>query len=130
MVVRKSESTKKQTKTPVKTNVAKTFVKDTAAPDVAQVKAAPAKFLRRKEMVERVVASSGLKPNVVKTALDAVLLELGNALSAGEDLNLQPLGKVTVNRKKQVKDREIIICKIRRKLAGSEKIATLDTAAE
>ena len=54
--------------------------------------------VRRKEMVERIVAATGKKPNEIKSVLDGVLAEIGNALSAGEALNLHPLGKVSVNR--------------------------------
>ncbi len=78
-------------------------------------------FIRRKEFVERVVTSSGLKPNQVKSALDAVLKELGDALSAGEAVNLPPLGKLSVNRQKDLKKGEVLICKLRRP-APSQKI--------
>ena len=71
-------------------------------------------FIRRKEFVERVVAASGLKPNAVKTTLDAVLQELGAALSRGEAVNLPPLGKLSVNRRKEIKNGEVLICKLRR----------------
>lgn len=81
---------------------------DEAAPDNK------GNFIRRKEFVDRVVATSGLKPNVVKTTLDAVLQEIGDALSKGEALNLPPLGKLSVNRQKDIKGGEVLICKLRR----------------
>ena len=89
----------------------------------------PVKMVRRKELVERIVATSGMKPNAVKSVLDAVLVELGDALSAGEGLNIHPLGKVTVNRKKDMEDRQILICKIRRKVEQPEA-SPFSTAAE
>ncbi len=103
----------------------------TPKPTIAAVetKAEPVEMVRRKELVERIVASSGLKPNAVKSVLDAVLVEIGNALSAGEGLNIHPLGKITVNRKKEMEDREVLICKIRRKVETSI-ISPLTTAAE
>ncbi|MGR3291211.1 MAG: HU family DNA-binding protein [Paracoccaceae bacterium] len=88
------------------------------------------KMVRRKELVERIVARSGLKPNAVKSVLDAVLQELGDALSAGEGLNLHPLGKVTVARSKTLGSKEILMCKIRRKLAPEVDSDALDAAAE
>lgn len=102
-----------------------------ATPTMSAVKSKtdPVVMVRRKELVERVVASSGLKPNAVKSVLDAVLVEIGNALSAGEGLNIHPLGKITVNRKKELEDREVLICKIRRKVETSA-ISPLTTAAE
>ncbi len=75
--------------------------------------AAP-RFIRRKEFVARVVASSGMKPNAVKSTLDAVLKELGDALSNGEALQLPPLGKLSVNRRKDLKNGEMMVCKLRR----------------
>ena len=118
-------------KTPVKRTVAKPVVATnaaavnkttTAGPSGAgnknnankNPKLEPTGTLRRKELVERVVARSGLKPNQVKSVLDPLFQELGNALSAGEMLNLQPFGKITVNRQKVMDDREILNCKIRR----------------
>jgi len=87
-------------------------------------------MIRRKELVERIVARSGLKPNAVKSALDAVLEEMGKALSAGEGMNIHPFGKVTINRQKVQGDKEIIICKVRRKLSVSNAPQSFDTAAE
>lgn len=86
--------------------------------------------IRRKEMVERIVATTGKKPNEIKSVLDGVLLELGKAISAGENLNLHPFGNITVNRQKKFDDREIIICKIRRKVEADLPSADLKTAAE
>jgi Bacterial DNA-binding protein len=131
---------KAKVKTPAET-AAKSATKpaaksaDAAAPAAVApgVKAAP-KLVRRKEMVARIVASSGLKPNQVKTMLDSVLAELGNALSAGEGLSLPPLGKITVNRQKEVGNREVLICKLRRKTgdapAAAPETGPLETAAK
>lgn len=73
------------------------------------------KSLRRKEFVERVAARSGLKLGVIKSTLEAILGELGDALSAGEVVTLQPLGKIMVNRQKNIENGEVLICKLRRK---------------
>ncbi|MEE9389293.1 MAG: HU family DNA-binding protein [Paracoccaceae bacterium] len=95
-----------------------------------QAARSPVVMVRRKELVERIVARSGLKPNAVKSVLDAVLQEMGDALSAGEGLNLHPFGKVTVNRQKQMEDKEVLICKIRRKLASDSEATTADVPSE
>ncbi len=84
------------------------------------------RVLRRKEFVERIVAASGLKPNVVKSALGPILNELGDVLAAGEGLNVPPLGKITVNRSKKVGDRDILICKLRRNNAQKSDDTPLD----
>ena len=96
-----------------------TSTADAAAPEV--IDAAPeaepvvTKVVRRKEFVDRIVANSGMKPNAIKTALDAFLKEIGDALSAGEALNLPALGRVSVNRRKELDNGEVLICKIRRR---------------
>ena len=122
------------TKTSPKTTASKTVKANSADKAKMQVETDTnnnvSTMIRRKEMVERIVAKSGLKPNEVKTMLDAVLSELGDALSAGEGLNLHPLGKVTINRRKKLGDKEVLICKIRRKLPETAVQQSLDTAAE
>jgi len=134
MVTKKKTTPPKAKPTPSK---AKTVVKADAVPKAAattgpeinpSTRANPAPMVRRKELVERVVASSGLKPNQVKSVLDALFSEMGKALSNGEGLNLHPLGKITVNRKKELEDREVLVCKIRRKATLAND--SLGTAAE
>jgi hypothetical protein len=77
------------------------------------IKVAPV-AIRRKEIVARIAASSGVKPNLIKSVLDSVLKELGDALFAGESLNLEPLGKLSVNRQRETEKAKIVICKLRR----------------
>lgn len=123
-------------KTTVKSAPRPPVKKKSAAPkSPIESPATPAKLsapprIRRKEMVARIVAATGKKPNEVKSVLDGVLEELGKALSAGESLNLPPLGKVTVNRKKTFDDREIVVCKVRRKVEPNPIHPAIKTAAE
>jgi len=72
--------------------------------------------LRKKELIERVVARSGVKKKDAKPAIEAMLAVLGEALAAGEDLNLQPLGKVMVKRTNQQKNAKVMVCRIRQRL--------------
>ena len=123
-------------KTAPKSPVARTVSTPTSVKNPSSVAAttatpeAKAPTVRRKEMVERIVATTGKKPNEIKSVLDGVLAELGKALSAGESLNLFPLGKITVNRQKKFDDREIIVCKVRRKIENADTSPTFKTAAE
>ena len=103
---------------------------ETAAAGAGAPAGAVVPVLRRKELVARIVASSGMKPNAVKTALDAVLVEIGKAVAAGEALNIPPLGKLTVNRSKVVGDRQVMICKLRRKIDEKSAPAPLDNPAQ
>ena len=88
------------------------------------------KIVRRKELVERVSEATGLRPNQIKPAMDGLLAEIGKLLSAGEGLNVPPLGKMTVNRRKEVNGREIMVCKLRRNMEGTPAKTPLDTSAE
>lgn len=99
-------------------------------PAVAKIE--PVNVVRRKELVERIAAKSGKKPNLIKSVLDAVLLELGDALSSGESIRVQPLGQLSVNRRKELPDGEVLVCKLRRKNQTSVPATTapVTTAAE
>lgn len=90
----------------------------------------PVQVIRRKEMVERIVARSGLKANVVKSVLDPLLREMGEALSRGEVLTLQPLGKLMVNRRKEVSRGEVLFCKLRRTASAKNAPQPLAKPAE
>lgn len=86
--------------------------------------------LRRKELVSRVAAASGLKPGVIRPVLEGVLAEMGRALAAGEGLNLPPLGKLVVKRSKEVGDSQIMICRLRRKIPGKSPATPLEPPAK
>ncbi|WP_022704183.1 HU family DNA-binding protein [Pseudorhodobacter ferrugineus] len=71
-------------------------------------------MLKKQELVERIVKASGAKKKDVKLIVEAALGVLGDALSAGEELNLPPLGKMKVNRQREEGNAEILILKLRR----------------
>ena len=54
--------------------------------------------LKKKDLIDKVVASTGAKPALVRDIIEATLSVLGDALSKGAMLNLPPLGKAKVNR--------------------------------
>ena len=81
------------------------------APQAASDRATP---LKKQELVERIVKASGAKKKDVKLIMEAAMGVLGDALSAGEELNLPPLGKMKVNRQRQEGNSEILILKLRR----------------
>ena len=125
-----SAGSKKSTKTNPPKAAPAVETKATAADVAASKPDGGNPAVRRKEMVERIVAATGKKPNEIKSVLDGVLVELGKALSAGESLNLHPLGKVSVNRQKKFDNREVLVCKIRRKLEPVPSDEPFKTAAE
>ena len=74
--------------------------RNAAAPAKAPAPPAPsadaAATLSRKALFDRVSAAVGGKKGTVKDIVEATLQVLGDALRAGESLNLPPLGKARV----------------------------------
>jgi hypothetical protein len=73
---------------------------------------------RKKDLIDAVAASSGVKKKTVKPVVEAVLADLGLALARGDALNLPPLGKLVVNRSKEGARADVMIVKLRRLKAG------------
>jgi len=89
----------------------------TAAPAGATAAAegqAAAPALRKKELIERIVQTSGMKRRDVKPVVEATLSVMGQALTSGESLNIQPLGRIVVNRRKELANGEVLVTRIRR----------------
>lgn len=72
------------------------------------------KILGKRELVERVVSASGIKKRAAKPVIEAMLKELGDALSRGETLNLQPFGKGIVKTRKDLENAEVVELRLRR----------------
>lgn len=69
--------------------------------------------LRKRELIDMVVERSGGKKKDVKPAVEAMLAILGETLAAGREMNLQPLGKVRINRVEDKGNGRVIVCKLR-----------------
>ncbi len=100
-----------------------------AAEDAPVVK----KTLVKRELIDRVVTASGVKKKSAKPVVEAMLKELGDALSRGETLNLQPFGKGIVKNRKELENAEIVEVRLRRsklalKAAGESAVAASDEA--
>ncbi len=72
-----------------------------------------APVLKKKELIERVVETSGMKKKDVKPAVEAMLTVLGRAIADGEDLNLQPLGKLMVKNRNEKPNGTVLNCRLR-----------------
>ena len=72
------------------------------------------KAMGKRELIDRVVTSSGIKKKAAKPVVEAMLKELGDALSRGETLNLQPFGKGIVKSRKELENAEIVELRLRR----------------
>ena len=69
--------------------------------------------MRKPELIDAVVAKSGMKKKDVKPVIEATLAILGSALQDARELNLQPLGKIKVNREKKLPNGKVLIARIR-----------------
>lgn len=83
--------------------------------------------LKKKELFDLVVARSGMKKKDVKPVVEAMLGVLGDVLSEQRELNLQPLGKVKVQRAKELPDGRALVLKLRQKTAQMNAAAQAST---
>jgi DNA-binding protein HU-alpha len=119
---------KKPTTTRKKAAAKPAATKTAAKPAAASPPISPTPMLRKKELIERVVVRSGIKKKDAKPVIEAMLAVLGEALANGEDLNLQPLGKVMVKRVKEQTNAKVMVTRIRqRNAAGDSKVVKIST---
>lgn len=86
----------------------------TAQPPETETASVESVSLRKAELIERVVAQGDLKKRDAKPAVEAALAVLGEALAAGEELILPPLGRVRITRRIDKGNAEILVARIRR----------------
>ena len=73
--------------------------------------------LRKKELFDLVVERSGMKKKDVKPVVEAMLAVLGDAFAEQREMDLQPLGKLKVQRGKELADGRALVLKLRQKTA-------------
>lgn len=128
----KTASTSAKTKS---TPSAKTSVDNTAAVTASAPASTPVvveslqtvvsgPVMRKRELIDLVVEKSGIKKKDAKPVVEAMLAVLGEAVSDGRELNLQPFGKVKVRRAKEMPNARVMVTKIR------QSINTVPEAAE
>ena len=115
-----TSTTKAKTTKPATSQAAAPVVVDAPQPVVS------GPMMRKKELVDAVVTKSGMKKKDVKPVVEAMLSVLGSALQDGRELNLQPLGKVKINREKKLPSGKMMIAKIRQ----SEDLPVLEAAPD
>ncbi|WP_375266398.1 HU family DNA-binding protein [Planktotalea sp.] len=69
--------------------------------------------LKKKELIDTVVERSGIKKKDAKPVVEAMLAVLGQTLADGREMNLQPLGKIKINRAKDAQGGKVLVTKIR-----------------
>ncbi len=88
--------------------------------------------MRKPDLIEKVVIRSGVKKKDAKPVVEAMLAVLGEALAEGQEMRLPPLGKLKVNRIKDLENGTAYIVKIRqpKKVGGDAGPAGKDTLAK
>ena len=88
-------------------------------------------MLKKPELIDRVIAETGMKKKDVKPVVESMLNVLGLGLANGEEMNLPPLGKVMINRTKDLSNAKVIVTKVRQPSARApEEKDPLADAAE
>ncbi|MEM9349951.1 MAG: HU family DNA-binding protein [Pseudomonadota bacterium] len=102
-----------------KTSTAKAPAKGVVTPKAAVPEAEVAREFKKKELVDRVVAATGAKKGQARPVIEATLAVLGEAMAKGEAMNLEPLGKLKVQKEKDVGAATVYSCRVRRKKSGT-----------
>lgn len=86
--------------------------------------------LKKKELIDTVTERSGIKKKDAKPVIEAMLEVLGETLAEGREMNLQPLGKIKINRTKEVQGGNVLIVKVRQssRVPGSGRASDVDAA--
>lgn len=71
--------------------------------------------LKRNDLLQAVAARSALPKSDLRPVIELVLDELGEALASGRDLALPPLGRVKIQRRKEIEAGEVLSLRLRRK---------------
>ncbi|PVA11523.1 DNA-binding protein [Pelagivirga sediminicola] len=74
--------------------------------------------LKKKELIEQVVARTEISKKHAKPVIEAMLSVLGDALAEGRELNLQPMGKIKRKRVKDTGKARVIVANIRQPMAS------------
>ncbi|MCK0148699.1 HU family DNA-binding protein [Marivita sp. S6314] len=84
--------------------------------------------LKKKELIEMVVARSGIKKRDAKPVIEAMLAVLGETIADGRELNLAPMGKLKITRMKKTTKAHVITTRLRRN--EPSKIDPVDPLAQ
>lgn len=82
--------------------------------------------LKKQELIDKVLAKGDIKKKNAKPVVEAVLAVLGEVLAEGREVNLPPLGKIKINRVRDLANARIIVAKIRQSKPGAGPDAEAD----
>jgi DNA-binding protein HU-alpha len=63
--------------------------------------------------MQAVIARSAVKRSDIREVTELVLDEIGNALQAGRELNLAPLGKLSIKRRNEGNNGDVLVTRIK-----------------
>jgi len=109
--------TRSKKKTTTKSTAATSQGVTTAAPKatvVEDVKPIVAQApIKKPELIDRVVAETGMKKKDVKPVVEAMLAVLGRTLADGEEITAPPMGKLMIKRVKDTANAKVMTLKLR-----------------
>lgn len=90
---------------------------------------------KKSDLIDKIVERSGMKKKTVKPIVEATLAVLGEVMKENQELNLEPFGKVKLNRVKETQNARISVLKLRQSNAPVVQMLasdddSLDQAAE
>lgn len=85
--------------------------------------------VKKGHLIDRVVSASGHPKKTVKEISEALLAELGTALTERDEFALSPLGRLKVAKRKDQGNAEVLVLRLRRPkknnmLDGNESLAS------
>ena len=86
--------------------------------------------MKKVELVNLIVERTGMKKKDVKPVVEATLEVLGEAISNGQELNLQPFGRIKVNNTKDLANAQVHSVRIRQSKASRSNDDEFIAAAE
>ncbi len=96
------------------------------SPVPEETRSSEAGALRKPELLEAVILRSGVRKREAKPVVEALLAVLGEAVAAGRDLNLEPFGKLRINRSQTGENGRVTVARLRQK-DGAGKAGGADT---
>lgn len=100
----------------------------TPAPAAEETAGDASKIVTRRVLVDRVHTATGAKKKAVREIVEATLQALSDALAQGEQMNLPPLGRLTVKREGKGAGGAMMIKVKRSGKKGEEGLAEADEA--
>jgi DNA-binding protein HU-alpha len=77
--------------------------------------------LKKTELLNKVIEVSGVAKRDAKPVVEAMLAELGDCVAKGRSFNLQPFGKLRINRVENKSNGRVVVNRLRQSLRPDAK---------